>query len=78
MPEYATTSPFGFSPCGPPWWRRTRTAPVSPCEVTLATNAVAQIGNLLYRRLAVGSASQQPTYQYLATPRRLPTCDTAD
>ena len=32
----AMTSPFGFVPCGPPWWRRTLTAPVPLCGIATA------------------------------------------
>ena len=33
----ATTSPFGFAPCGSPWWRRTLTAPASMSRPPMAS-----------------------------------------
>ena len=39
---------------------------------------VAQIVNLLYRRLAVGGRRNPPNRVILGEIRRLPTCDTAD
>jgi RNA polymerase sigma factor (sigma-70 family) len=55
----AMTSAFGFAPCGPPWWRRTLTAPVPLCGIAPADDQhrvdaqLFRVGNLrLERRCA--------------------------
>ena len=44
----ATTSAFGFAPCGPPWWRRTLTVPASMSRppMTSRTRRREEAGNI--------------------------------
>ena len=56
----ATTSGLGFAPCGPPWWRRTLTAPDSMARPSIPNRSDGPSSVALLRRVDVRRQARSP------------------